>query len=161
MNCVINRRDLRMDGMVTRHRNNPPLAPRLRLGRARMPVVAGSMATQFSAMNSRQAKIARSWMLARGPVGTSCGTSALMKLGGRVTWADADWTAGRTHSACETINKSEYALGGPLCPPLRPRACALNASPATQYSSAEDELYLWGGCVEDKLIRRERSRLRR
>jgi hypothetical protein len=42
------------------------------------------MATQFSAMNSRQAKIARSWMLALGPVGTSCGTSALMKLKGRM-----------------------------------------------------------------------------
>jgi hypothetical protein len=75
-----------------------------------MPVVAGSVATQFSAMNSRQAKIARSWMLALRPFGTSCGTSALMKLGGRVTWADAGCTAGRAHSACETINKTEYGV---------------------------------------------------
>src|SRR5437870_13582692 len=91
---------------------NPALTPTLTLGRPRMPVVAGSMATQFSAMNSRQAKIATSWMLALGPVGTSCGTSALMKLGGRVTWADAGCTAGKTHSACETINnRSENALG--------------------------------------------------
>jgi hypothetical protein len=45
----------------------------------------------------RQAKTARSWMLALGPVDTSCGTSALMKLGGSVTWADAGCAADRTH----------------------------------------------------------------
>src|SRR5215831_17417818 len=109
---------------------NPPLTPRLTLGRARIAVVAGSMATQFSAMNSRQAKIARSWMLALGPVGTSCGTLGLIKLGGRGTWADAGGTAGRTHSACETVNKSEYAIDDrpAIVPPLRLRACAQSSS---------------------------------
>src|SRR6516225_7083600 len=98
-------------------------------GRPRTPVAVGSMATQFSAMNSRQAKIARSWMLAPDPVGTSCGTLGLIKLGGRGTWADADGTAGRTQSACETVNKSEYAIGDRLAivPPLRSLVCALNA----------------------------------
>src|SRR5258707_15802238 len=85
----------------------------LTLGRPRTggAVVAGSMATQFSAMNSRQAKIARSWMLALGPDGTSCGTTGLMKLGGRGIWADAGCSAGRTHRACKMINKNEYGRG--------------------------------------------------
>src|ERR1700730_11799037 len=96
----------------------------LTLGRPRVPVVAGSMATQLSAMNSRQAKIVRSWILALFPDGTSCGTSALMKLGGRGTWADAGCTAGRTHHACAKINKSEYGLDN--CPAIGPPPLCLH-----------------------------------
>jgi hypothetical protein len=50
-----------------------------------LPDTAGSLAVQLSAMNSCQAKIARSWMLAADPAGTSCGTLGLMKFVGSVT----------------------------------------------------------------------------
>jgi hypothetical protein len=55
------------------------------LGSPRLPDTAGSLAVQLSAMNSCQAKIARSWMLAADPAGTSCGTLGLMKFVGSVT----------------------------------------------------------------------------
>src|SRR5882757_4848027 len=86
----------------------------LTLGRPRIPVVTGSMATQLSAMNSRQAKIARSWVLALGPEGTSCGMSALMKLGGRGTWAHAGCMADSAHSAWKRIKRRGYAIADRL-----------------------------------------------
>src|SRR5690349_13942098 len=95
-------------------------------GRPRTPVAVGSMATQFSAMNSRQAKIARSWMLAPDPVGTSCGTLGLIKLGGRGTWADAGCAAGNAHNNCATTNKNECALDDR---PLMMPPCGLAPAP--------------------------------
>src|SRR4051812_5866540 len=61
-------------------------------GLPRTPEVAGSMAGQFSAMNSFQAKTARVGMSVLGPPATSCGTSGLMRLGGRTVWAETDCT---------------------------------------------------------------------
>jgi hypothetical protein len=89
----------------------------------------------------RQAKTARSWMLALGPVGTS---------GGSVTWADAGCAAGRTHSACETTNESECALGDRpgIVPFFRPRALRPERPPG-------DAILISRGCPIGRLRLRQ------
>src|SRR4051794_1602386 len=90
-----------------------PEGPTVVSARPRTLVVPGFIATQFSAMNSCQAKTASCATVAADPAGTSCGTLGLMKFGGRV-WADAGWTPGRTQRACDRTSATARELRDPL-----------------------------------------------